>query len=50
MPRKPTESEIKAWERFEKDPDFARKTVEAIINDVPDLAQKLVEDGICEEV
>lgn len=50
MPRKPSESEIKAYERFQKDPDFARKTVEAIVNEIPELAEKLVAEGLAEEV
>ena len=49
MPTKPSKETVAAYEVASKDPDFARKTLEAIINETPELRDALLEHGLVEE-
>lgn len=49
MPTKPSNAEIMADAVMKSNPDFARQTVEAIINETPELKKALLDAGLVKE-
>lgn len=50
MPTKPTNVELGAAEAMRKNPQFGKDALEAVINEVPELRDALLERGLVEEV
>lgn len=50
MPSKPTPTVINADKTMKSNPQFGKDTLEAVINDVPELRDALLKAGLVEEV
>lgn len=50
MPTKPSPMELKAAEVARNNPNFGKDCLEAVINEVPELKQALLKEGLVEEV
>ena len=50
MPTKPTQTELHAAEVARKNPDFGKDALEAVINEIPELRQGLLDQGLVVEV
>lgn len=49
MPTKPTPAEIGAAKVLDQNPNFGHDALEAIINDVPELREALLDKGLVKE-
>ena len=50
MPTKPNATVLGAMSAMEKNPDFGKDALEAIINETPELSEALLKAGLVEEV